>query len=78
MKKLMTAALALSALFAASGKVHAEMNYPWCVMGETRGFECVFSTREQMYAGRKKSGFWWPVHTKPCLQSGSPDRFSSG
>ena len=33
MKKVMTAAFALSALFAASGKVHAEVNYPWCIMG---------------------------------------------
>jgi Protein of unknown function (DUF3551) len=47
MKKVMTAAFALSALFAASGKTPAEVNYPWCIMGDTRGFECVFSSREQ-------------------------------
>jgi hypothetical protein len=43
----MTAAFALSALFAASGKVHADVDYPWCLMGDTRGYEWVFSSREQ-------------------------------
>jgi hypothetical protein len=58
MKKLMTAAFALSALFAASGKVHADVNYPWyratqgdisdlSIIGENRGVECVYSSREQ-------------------------------
>jgi hypothetical protein len=31
MKKVMTAGLALSALFAASGQVPADVNYPWCI-----------------------------------------------
>jgi hypothetical protein len=47
MKKVLTAAFALSALFAASGKVYADVSYPCCLMGDTRGYECVFSSREQ-------------------------------
>jgi hypothetical protein len=37
MKKVITAGLALSAMFAAAGQVHAAVNYPWCVVGESRG-----------------------------------------
>jgi hypothetical protein len=57
MRKLITAGLALSAVFAALGEVHASVSYPWCVMGETRGFECYFSTREQCAADGRGRGF---------------------
>jgi Protein of unknown function (DUF3551) len=57
MRKLMTAGLALSAVFAASGQVHAALNYPWCVIGETRGVECVFSSREQCAQDGRNRGF---------------------
>jgi hypothetical protein len=36
MRKLVIAGLALPALFAASGKAEADVNYPWCLM-ETPG-----------------------------------------
>jgi len=57
MRKLMIGGLTLSALFAASGQVHAYVNYPWCVMGETRGMECVFSTKEQCAQDGRGRGF---------------------
>jgi hypothetical protein len=44
MKKVMTVAFALSALFAA--KAQADVNYPWCIIGDNRGLDCVFSSRE--------------------------------
>jgi hypothetical protein len=52
MKKIMTAAFTLSALFVASGEVHAEVNYPWCIQlsqgrGATRS--CYYATWEQCY-----------------------------
>ena len=58
MRKLITAGLALSAVFVAlTGKVHAYVNYPWCVNGETRGFECYFSTKEQCAQDGRGRGF---------------------
>lgn len=72
MKKLMTAAFALSALFAASGKAHAEVNYPWCIMGDTRGFECVFSSREQCMQDGRNRGFGSQCVQNPAYKPGKP------
>jgi hypothetical protein len=57
MKKLITAGLVLSAVFAASGKVHAYVTYPWCIIGDTRGRECIFSSREQCAQDGRNRGF---------------------
>jgi hypothetical protein len=57
MKALMTAGLALSAMFAASGNVRAYVSYPWCIIGDTRGIECVFSSREQCAQDGRNRGF---------------------
>lgn len=43
----MIAGLALSAVVAATAKVNAYTNYPWCIIGDTRGIDYVFMTREQ-------------------------------
>jgi hypothetical protein len=72
MRKLMTAGLTLSALFAASGKVHAYVNYPWCIMGDTRGFECVFSSREQCVQDGRNRGFGGQCIQNPSYNPGSP------
>ena len=47
MKTVVTAGLSLSAVFTALEEVRAYVNYPWCIVGDTRGIECVFSTEEQ-------------------------------
>ena len=48
----------VSAVFVAlTGKVDAYVNYPWCVQGETRGMECVFSTKEQCSQDGRGRGF---------------------
>jgi hypothetical protein len=71
MRNLITAGLALSAVFVAlTGKVHAYVNYPWCVQGETRGMECVFSTKEQCAQDGRGRGFGTqcirnPTYTRP-------------
>ena len=57
MKKLIVAGWALSALFAASEEVHAYVNYPWCVFGEGRGMDCVFSSKEQCSKDGRGRGF---------------------
>jgi len=72
MKKVMTATFALSALFAASGKVHADVNYPWCLMGDTRGYECVFSSREQCAQDGRNRGFGGQCVQNPVYKPGKP------
>lgn len=57
MKKLMAAGLALSAVVAASGKANAYINYPWCIVGDTRGLDCVFASREQCARDGRNRGF---------------------
>jgi Protein of unknown function (DUF3551) len=57
MKKLITAGFALSAMLTASGEVNAYVNYPWCIIGDTRGVDCVFSTQEQCTADGRNRGF---------------------
>jgi hypothetical protein len=47
MRKSIIAGLALwAALAAFAGKTHAEVNYPWCIIGNARAVECYFSSRE--------------------------------
>jgi hypothetical protein len=72
MKKAMTATFALSALFAASGKVHADVSYPWCLMGDTRGYECVFSSREQCAQDGRNRGFGSQCIQNPYYKPGAP------
>jgi Protein of unknown function (DUF3551) len=63
----------LSAAFAAfAGKAHAEINYPWCIMGDTRGFECVFSTREQCMQDGRNRGFGGQCIQNPAYKPGKP------
>ncbi len=57
MKKLMTAGFSLSAVLTALGEVKAYVNYPWCIIGDTRGIDCVFSTREQCITDGRNRGF---------------------
>jgi hypothetical protein len=57
MRKSVIAGLALWALFAASGKAHADVNDPLCLMGDTTGYECVFSSREQCGQDGRDRGF---------------------
>jgi Protein of unknown function (DUF3551) len=72
MKKLTTAAFALSALFAASGKVHAEVNYPWCIIGDTRAVDCYFSSREQCAQDGRNRGFGGQCIKNPFYKPGAP------
>jgi hypothetical protein len=72
MSKLMTAGLALSAVFAASGEVHAYVNYPWCVVGDTRGVDCVFSTKEQCAQDGRGRGFGTQCMRNPSYNPALP------
>jgi Protein of unknown function (DUF3551) len=73
MRKSVIAGLALWAAFAAfAGKTHADVNYPWCIMGDTRGFECVFSSREQCMQDGRNRGFGGQCIQNPAYKPGKP------
>jgi Protein of unknown function (DUF3551) len=59
MRKSVIAGLALCAALAAfgGGKAQASVSYPWCIRGDSRGLECVFSTREQCAMDGRSRGF---------------------
>jgi hypothetical protein len=57
MKKLMTAGLSLSAVLTPLGEVKAYVNYPWCIIGDTRGIDCLFMSREQCAVDGRNRGF---------------------
>jgi hypothetical protein len=57
MKKSMVAGSALLAVVAASGKANAYVNYPWCIIGDTRAVDCVFTSREQCALDGRNRGF---------------------
>jgi hypothetical protein len=58
MRKSLIAGLALCAtLTGFAGKAQAYVNYPWCMIGDTRAVDCVFSSREQCAQDRRNRGF---------------------
>ncbi len=57
-KSIIVAGLASCAALAAfAGKAQAYVNYPWCIIGDTRGIDCVFSSREQCAMDGRNRGF---------------------
>ena len=72
MKKLMTAGMALSALIAVSGKANAYVNYPWCIIGETRGIDCVFASKEQCTQDGRNRGFGGQCSPNPFYNPALP------
>jgi len=70
MKKLIAAGLVLSAAFITSGKAHAYVNYPWCAIGESRGVDCVFSSREQCAEDGRGRGFGGQCMRNPAYNPG--------
>jgi hypothetical protein len=58
MQKSTIAGLILGAgLTAFGGQAQAYTNYPWCIHGDGRGLECLFSTREQCAMDGRNRGF---------------------
>jgi hypothetical protein len=73
MKKLIIAGLAISAAFMVSGRAHAYVSYPWCAIGEGRGIDCYFASREQCAADGRGRGFGGqcilnPGYTGPAVR----------
>lgn len=48
------------------------LNYPWWLMGDTRGYECVFSSREQCMQDGRNRGFGGQCIQNPAYKSGKP------
>jgi hypothetical protein len=59
MRTSIIAGLVLCAALTAfgGGRAQAYVNYPWCVRGDTRSLECVFSSREQCAVDGRNRGF---------------------
>jgi Protein of unknown function (DUF3551) len=38
-------------------QAQAYVNYPWCTVGDTRGFDCHFASREQCAMDGRNRGF---------------------
>jgi hypothetical protein len=72
MRQFMMTVMALSALFAVSGKARAEVNYPWCIIGDTRTIECYFSSREQCAQDGRNRGFGSQCMPNPFYKPGAP------
>ncbi len=69
MRTSIIAGLTLCAgLTAFGGSAQAYINYPWCIMGDSRGFDCHFSTREQCAMDGRNRGFG-----SQCVQNPSYD-----
>jgi hypothetical protein len=73
MRKSVIAGLALWATLSAfAGKVHAEVNYSWCIIGDTRAIDCYFSTREQCMQDGRNRGFGSQCIENPYYKPGAP------
>jgi len=78
MNRLTTAGLALSGVFAASLEVHAYVNYPWCIIGDSRGIDCVFSSREQCSQDGRNRGFGGQCMKNPNYNPALPSVVDQG
>ena len=66
MRKSITAGLTLlGAMMASAGEVRAYVNYPWCSVGESRGMDCVFMSREQCAQDGRNRGFGGQCRENP-------------
>jgi Protein of unknown function (DUF3551) len=69
MRKSITAGLTLWAVLTAfGGEAQAYVNYPWCIIGDSRGIDCVFSSRDQCTMDGRNRGFGGQ-----CIQNPSYD-----
>jgi hypothetical protein len=73
MRKSIIAGLILWAVFAAfAGNVDAEVNYPWCIIGDTRAIDCYFTSREQCMQDGRNRGFGSQCIRNPAYKPGKP------
>jgi hypothetical protein len=78
MKKSMAAGLALFAVVAATGKANAYLNYPWCIIGDTRGIDCAFMSREQCSLDGRNRGFGGQCIKNPSYNPALPPVVAQG
>ena len=78
MKSLILAGIAFSAVFVSSGQARAVTNYPWCIISNNRGMDCVFSSRAQCDADGRNRGFGGNCRPNPDYKPGLPSVLPSG
>jgi uncharacterized protein DUF3551 len=61
-----------------SGQAQAYVNYPWCYVGDNRGMDCVFSTRDQCAQDGRNRGFGGQCMKNPNYNPGLPSVISEG
>jgi hypothetical protein len=72
MRTWITGGLALSAVFTMMGEGQAYVNYPWCAIGESRGVDCVFASKEQCAQDGRSRGFGGQCMQNPSYRSNLP------
>ena len=72
MKSFMLAGIAFSAVFIGSGHARAATNYPWCIISNNRGMDCVFSSHEQCEADGRNRGFGSNCRPNPDYKRDCP------
>jgi hypothetical protein len=77
MRKPIIAGLALLGAILSS-EVHGYVNYPWCVMGDARGMDCVFSTKEQCAQDGRGRGFGSQCRQNPAYNPRLPSVIDQG
>jgi hypothetical protein len=78
MRTLIVGGLALSAMLAGFGEAHAYVNYPWCVIGDARGVDCVFATKEQCAQDGRGRGFGGQCQPNPNYNPNLPSVVEQG
>ena len=68
----MLVGLAVGAAIVGFDTAHAYVNYPWCYIGDSRGVDCVFATREQCAADGRNRGFGGQCARNPNYNPGQP------
>jgi hypothetical protein len=72
MKKMIVGGLALSATLATFGTARAYVNYPWCIIGDSRGIDCVFSSKDQCAQDGRNRGFGGQCQPNPNYNPNLP------
>ena len=78
MKEFITAALPLCAVFTCLEPSYAYTNYPWCIISNNRGMDCVFSSYEQCQADGRNRGFGSNCRQNPAYNPKLPSVVEGG
>jgi hypothetical protein len=78
MKAWVTAGLVLTVAFITMGEVKSYVNYPWCIIGDSRGIDCVFASKEQCSQDGRNRGFGGQCMKNPNYNPNLPSVVDQG